>query len=280
MTQKKALGRGLSALMAEMGTAPDARGVSSLPVALIDPSPTQPRRHFDEQAMAELADSIRTKGVLQPILVRPAGAGRYEIVAGERRWRASQMAGLHEIPVVVRSLSDSDGFEAALIENIQRADLNLMEEATGYQRLVRDYGHTQEMVAALTGKARSHVANLIRLTDLPEEAQQLARMGLISLGHAKAVLASRDPAALAREIAARGLTVRQAEESARRSHAEPRTPRREPAARDADLEALEARLAEDLGMPVHIATKGRAGRLEIRFSDLDQLDHLIAKLQN
>jgi ParB family chromosome partitioning protein len=282
MAKRQGLGRGLDALMAEMGQPKPAAAtaVAVLPVGLIEPSPIQPRRHFDELALRELADSIRIKGVLQPILVRPVAGGRYEIVAGERRWRACQMAGVHEIPVVVKEMAAADGFEAALIENIQRQDLNPLEEAQGYQRLVREFGHTQETVSALTGKARSHVGNLLRLLELPENGQALVRMGILSLGHAKAVLAARDPDALAREIAERGLTVRQAEEAAKRSHDVPRPPRvRAPAERDADLEALEAQLMESVGVPVRIEARGGKGRIELRFSDLDQLDGIVARLQ-
>jgi len=280
--KKQGLGKGLSALMAEMGseTVVARASPSSLPVALISPSPIQPRRQFDEIALNELADSIRIKGVLQPVLVRPVADGRYELVAGERRWRASQMAGLHEIPVVIREFSEGDGFEAALIENIQRADLNAMEEAEGYQRLIRDFGHSQETVAVLTGKARSHISNLIRILELPPSAQLLVKMGILNLGHAKAVLGARDPEGLAKEIAERGLTVRQAEAIARKSHAAPKpVTLRAPAERDADVEALEAQLQEALGLQVSIATKGASGSVTVRFSDLDQLDMVIARLQ-
>jgi ParB family chromosome partitioning protein len=289
MAAKKAgLGRGLSALLEEMGSAPPAEGAETnsphlLPIAMIEPSPKQPRRHFDELLLNELADSIRTKGVLQPILVRPTGPGRYEIVAGERRWRASQIAGLHEIPVVIKAFSEADGFEAALVENIQRTDLNPMEEAQGYHRLIKDFGHTQEMIAAVTGKARSHVGNLLRLLDLPDDVQTLVKMGLLSLGHAKAVLAAKDPSALAKEIAGRGLNVRQAEEAARRSHAAPEAKVVEKAPvvrRDADLEALEYQLSEALGLPVSIEARGKRGTVTVKFSDLDQLDSIIAKLQS
>jgi len=291
MAAKKAgLGRGLSALLEEMGSAPpqnggsETRSASTLPISMIEPSPKQPRRHFDELLLNELADSIRIKGILQPILVRPVGNGRYEIVAGERRWRASQIAGLHEIPVVIRAFSEADGFEAALIENIQRADLNPMEESHGYHRLIKDFGHTQEMISAVTGKARSHIANLLRLLDLPDDVQTLVKMGLLSLGHAKAVLQAKDASALAKDIASRGLNVRQAEEAARRSHIarEPRRAPGQPAStrRDADLEALEGQLSETLGLPVTIEARGKRGSVTVKFSDLDQLDNIIAKLQS
>lgn len=282
--KKSGLGRGLSALMEEMGPPRDApssdgRGISTLPVGAIDANPHQPRRSFEEADLHELADSIRTKGVLQPILVRPVGNGRYEIVAGERRWRASQIAGLHEIPVVVREFNESDGFEAAIIENVQRIDLDPIEESSGYQRLIQEFGHTQEMVAALTGKARSHVANLLRLLDLPEEAQQLLRQGQLSVGHAKAVLQARDPMALAYAIVERQMTVRQAEEVARKSRAEVRPVAKAAGGRDADLELLESQLEDALGLKVAIDAKGSRGSVSIRFSDLDQLDLIVARLQ-
>ncbi len=285
--KKQGLGKGLSALMAEMGSETVvARAVpTSLPVAMISPSPIQPRRQFDELAMNELADSIRIKGVLQPVLVRPVDGGRYELVAGERRWRASQMAGLHEIPVVIREFNEADGFEAALIENIQRADLNPLEEAEGYQRLVREFGHSQETVAILTGKARSHISNLIRILELPPGAQALVKLGILSLGHAKVVLSARDPEALAKEIAERGLTVRQAEQVARKSHDAPKPGLaqgpmgRGPMVRDADVAALEDQLCEALGLQVSIATRGSSGSVTVRFSDLDQLDMIVARLQ-
>ncbi len=291
---RKGLGRGLSALMDELDAAPadtaaapgpDGAGpraaASVLPVTLIDPNSRQPRRRFDAAAMAELADSIRIKGVLQPILVRPMAGGRYEIVAGERRWRAAQMAGLHDVPVLVKSLAEQDAFEAAIIENVQRADLNPMEEAQGYQRLIRDFGHTQEMVSAAVGKARSHVANLLRLLDLPEAVQALVRDGLLSLGHAKAVLGADDPEGLARRIVDEGMTVRAAEAAARAGKPAPARPaaRRAPAPRDADMAALERHLSQALGLKVAIEGKGTAGVVRLAYSDLDQLDMIIAKLQ-
>lgn len=308
MAKKSSMGRGLSALMAEMGAlvpepvvadaAPQDRpaasadggamlaGAGMVPVAMIAPAPDQPRRQFDEAALTELANSILERGVLQPILVRPLAAGpdgvRYEIVAGERRWRASQLAGKHEIPVVVRAMDDAQGFEAALIENVQRADLNPIEEAQGYDRLIRVFGHTQFSVSDLTGKSRSHIANLLRLLDLPEEARALVQMGLLSLGHAKAVLASAEPAHLAREITMRGLSVRQAEEEARRSLEGPRAARagRDRATpRDADSAAVETMLADALGMRVELRMKGKGGVLQVKFSDLDQLDEVIGRLQ-
>jgi ParB family chromosome partitioning protein len=181
--------------------------------------------------------------------------------------------------VVVRSFSDADGFEAAIIENVQRTDLNPIEESQGYQRLIQEFGHTQEMVATVTGKARSHVANLLRLLDLPEDVQTLVKMGLLSLGHAKAVMQAKDPSALAKEIAAQGLTVRQAEEAARKSQGNSAPKASQPARRDPELDALESQLSEALGILVAIEARGKRGTVTLKFSDLDQLDSIIAKLQ-
>lgn len=286
MAKKAGLGRGLSALMEEMGTASavERRDAMLLPIATIAPNSRQPRRHFDEQALAELADSIRVRGVLQPILVRPLADGRHEIVAGERRWRASQMAGLHEIPVLLRPFNESDSFEVALIENIQRQDLNAVEEAEGYHRLTSEYRLTQQRVAELVGKSRSHIANLLRLVELPDDVLDLIRSGQLTLGHAKAILAAADPQALAAETIARAWTVRQTEAAARRSQQPAAPPASAPAAgrqapKDADTEALEYQLSDMLGLPVAIEAVAGRGCLTIRFSDLDQLDAIITRLQ-
>lgn len=283
--RKQGLGKGLSALLEEMGAArpvPHERAdgpATMLPVAVIAPSPTQPRRHFDEEALNELADSIRMKGILQPIIVRPRPDKGYEIVAGERRWRAAQLAGLHDIPVLIRDMTDSDSFEVALIENIQRADLNPVEEAEGYQQLARKFSHTQETIATLTGKSRSHIANLIRILDLPDAVRDSVRTGILSLGHAKALLAASDPAALAETVIARGMTVRQTEAAARASHQQPKPETTKPSAgRDPDLEALEAQIEDATGLSVTIDTKGTAGTVRLRFSGLDQLDLIVARL--
>lgn len=290
--KKQALGKGLSALLEEMGGndtpdlthGPSDRGVRELSIAEIFPAAGQPRRHFDETALRELADSIGTKGVLQPILVRPTDGGSYEIIAGERRWRASQLAGLHKIPAIVREMSDVDSFEAALIENVQRQDLNPVEEAAGYQKLIREFGHTQEMVATLTGKARSHVANLLRLLDLPQDVQALLKQGALTVGHAKAALSSSDPSELAKEIVEKGLSVRQAEKAAK---AQPKRLSKKSVARtskspadiDPDVAALEAQLSETLGLDVMIDVRGTSGRISISYTDLDQLDRVIELLQ-
>jgi ParB family chromosome partitioning protein len=278
MLEKKrvaGLGRGLSALMDE--AAPAAMR-TMLPLAEIAANPKQPRRRFDPAAMDDLIASVRERGVLQPILVRPVGPRRYEIVAGERRWRAAAAAQLHELPVVIRELDDAAAFEIALVENIQRADLNPLEEAEGYQRLLTDYGHTQEALAKIVGKARSHVANLLRLLDLPPEVRDLVATGDLSLGHAKALMAADNAVALAQRVKAEGLSVRQVEALARKGSA-PRKVRGGEAP-DADIVALENRLAEALGMTVALTVPNPpAGALTIAFSTLDQLDLLCRLLE-
>ncbi|MBV8971120.1 MAG: ParB/RepB/Spo0J family partition protein [Sphingomonadaceae bacterium] len=272
--KKRGLGRGLSALMDEV--APTATR-TMLPLADIVANPRQPRRRFDPGAMEDLIESVQARGVLQPILVRPAG-GRYEIVAGERRWRAAAAAQLHEIPVVIRELDDAAAFEIALVENIQRADLNPIEEAEGYQRLMANHGHTQESLAKIVGKARSHVANLLRLLDLPERVRAMVAAGEIGTGHAKALMTAADPVALAEKVRAGGLSVRQAEALARK----PRASRAVSVltGRDPDLAAIEARLADALGMQVVLAVgKPPSGTLAVVFSTLDQLDLLCRLLE-
>jgi ParB family transcriptional regulator, chromosome partitioning protein len=219
---KRGLGRGLSALLgeaprpAEPAAADRRDSVREVDIARIAPNPTQPRKHFDEESLAELADSIRQHGVLQPILLRPAGDG-FELIAGERRWRAAQRAQLHSIPALIREHDDSSSAELALIENVQRQDLNAIEEAEGYQALVSRFAHTQDNVAKLVGKSRSHVTNLLRLLDLPDTVRLMLLRGDISMGHARAVATAPDPAALASEIAEKGLSVRQAEALAKRA---------------------------------------------------------------
>lgn len=281
--RKMGLGRGLSALLDD----PAARSSAVvLPLASILPNPDQPRRHFDETALAELAASIRLHGVLQPILVRPIDGANHQIIAGERRWRAAQAAGLHEMPVIIRPLSDGAVAEIALIENIQRSDLNAIEEARGYQRLIREFGHTQAALAGIVGKSRSHVTNLLRLLDLPEPVQKLVEDGQLSMGHARALAGAQDAEALAAQVVARGLSVRALEQrlaSARKPRAPaaaPHAPPHAPPQADANSEALEEQLAEALGMPValQVASGGHSGSLTIRFADLDQLDLLCARL--
>ncbi len=295
MTARKpgsGLGRGLSALfdeavrpvaLADGEYAAQADGVREVEIGRIQPNPDQPRCHFDEQAIAELADSISKRGVLQPILLRPAGNG-YQIVAGERRWRAAQVARLHTVPAIVRDIDDSAAAEIALIENVQREDLNALEEAEGYRQLIERYGHTQDAVAQLVHKSRSHVANLLRLLDLPEAVRQSLLRGDINMGHARAIAAAPDPEALVREIVAKGLSVRQAEALAKRVRPGAGTDIVRASARnfgqpvDADLAALERQLGDILGLKVKVAHDGSKGTVVLNYSSLDQLDMICQRL--
>ena len=280
----KGLGKGLSALLGEAPTsAPPAEALSrggprEIEIGRIRPNPHQPRTHFDETAIDELADSIAERGVLQPILLRASGDG-FEIVAGERRWRAAQRAGLHAIPAIVRAIDDSATAELALIENIQREDLNAIEEAEGYRQLVNRYGHTQEAVAKIVHKSRSHVANLLRLLDLPEFVRQSLMRGDINMGHARAIAAAPDPEALTREVVAKGLSVRQAEARARRAKRGPSELVLDKSrAVDPDLAALERQLGDMLGVRVQVAHKGQGGQVSLHYSSLDQLDMICQRL--
>jgi len=278
--ERKGLGRGLSALMSDVNLRPEREGPrradQRLPVAQLRPNPHQPRKDFDPAALESLAESLRQKGVIQPLVVRPAGDG-YEIVAGERRWRAAQLAQLHDVPVVIRDLDDTEVLEVAIIENIQREDLNAIEEALGLRQLIDRFGHTQEKVAEALAKSRSHVANLLRLLSLPEEVQAMVRDGRLSAGHARALIGTADPAALARQIGARGLSVREAERLAREA-AEGGKVRGPSAAKrpdkDADTRALEADLSAHLGLKVHIDDRGQGGSLTISYRSFDDLDRL------
>ncbi len=282
------LGRGLSALLEEAAIPIDANapGVARLALADIFANPHQPRRYFAAEPMEELIASVRAHGVLQPILVRPIDGGRYEIIAGERRWRAAQAAGLHEMPAVVRPLDDRAAFEIALIENIQRSDLNAIEEARGYQRLIADFGHTQQVLAGIVGKSRSHVTNLLRLLDLPDNVQTMVEDGRLAMGHARALANAPDPEALARRAIAEGLSVRAVEQlAAGRERPQPRHALSQPGgatpANDANIDALEIQIAESLGLPVALSVMpgAQSGSLTIRFASLDQLDWLCGKLQ-
>ena len=287
MKKVSGLGRGLSALIdesvrpARQGGAA-VNGVRNVEIGRIRPNPSQPRRHFDEQAMAELAASIAERGVLQPILLRSVGDD-FEIVAGERRWRAAQKAQLHLIPAIVRELDDEASAEIALIENVQREDLSAIEEAEGYDKLIKTYGHTQEVVAKLVGKSRSHVANLLRLLDLPEAVRQMLLRGDISMGHGRAIASSPNAEALARDIVANGLSVRQAEDRARAGRSgngkvetKSAKPDRRPV--DADLAALERQLGDLLGLRVKVAHGKSGGTVALHYSSLDQLDMICQRL--
>ena len=282
---RRGLGRGLSALLGEAdetaaGAAPRPGDGHELPIELIERNPGQPRRDFAEAELEELANSIRERGVLQPILVRPAPGqpGRYQIVAGERRWRAAQRAGLREMPAIVRDLDDRLTLEIAIVENVQRMDLNAIEEALGYRDLVDRFGRTQEDIARIVGKSRSHVANALRLLGLPEAVQQELRAGRLSAGHARALAAAPDPAALAQQVLDQGLNVREAEALARRAQAPARPSRPSAQAKDADTRALEDDLSEALGLGVEITHHDGAGELRIRYASLEQLDDLCRRL--
>ncbi len=289
--QRRGLGRGLSALMADVDLAPQSnsparRADMVVPVDKIQPNPDQPRRQFTPDQLSELAESIRTKGVIQPLIVRPKpdSDGLYEIVAGERRWRAAQMAQVHELPVLVRDYSDTEVLEVAIIENIQRADLTAIEEALGYRQLMDRFGHTQEKMAEALGKSRSHIANLLRLLNLPEDVQKMVGQGDLTAGHARALVTAQDPVRLAQQVVERGLSVRETEALARRA-AEPAPDRPRPAPRktsekDADTRALEADLSAALGLSVAIkhAPGAESGEITLRYRDLAQLDDICSRL--
>ena len=286
-TERRGLGRGLSALMADVSITPDAasnpspvrRADNLVPVERLFPNPNQPRHHFAPDALEDLASSIRTKGVIQPLIVRRRGAEDYEIVAGERRWRAAQMAQLHDLPVIIKDLTDSEVLEIALIENIQRADLNAVEEALAYRQLMDRFGHTQEKMAEALSKSRSHIANLLRLLQLPDEVLGYIREGKLTAGHARALITTANPAELARMVIARGMTVRQTEDLAKKQGAaigKPGRSHRRLGEKDADTRALEADLSANLCMAVQIAHEpgGESGVLSIRYNTLEDLDLL------
>lgn len=277
------LGRGLSALIPDLpapGAAPSS-GLRNLPIGALEPGPFQPRGGMDKASLAELADSIRENGILQPILARPkpGNPAVFQIIGGERRWRAAQLAQLHEVPVILRDLSDREAMAAGLVENLQRQDLNPMEEAEGYRRLLDEFGLTQESLGQAVGKSRSHVANTLRLLGLPKEVRDLVSNGFLSAGHARALIGAPEPVALAAQIVARGLNVRQAEAlAAARSRPKPAAGQRPAPEPDADIAALERELMERLGLKVDIRPRGKAGQVVIHYRDLDQLDGLIRLL--
>jgi ParB family chromosome partitioning protein len=278
------LGRGLSSLLGEVAheapVAGDAvrSGVQMLPISNIEPYSGQPRRHFDEEALSELAASIASRGMIQPIVVRPNGE-RYQIVAGERRWRAAQRARLHEVPVIIRQFDDADTLEIALVENIQRQDLNAIEEAEAYKRLIEVYGHTQEALGRLVHKSRSHIANLLRLLDLPEPVRAMVATGALSMGHARALVTAENPEALADEVVRKGLSVRETEKlaGAARPRGE-RLGRMEYKGASADIEALERQLGDMLGLKVKITHRPDGGSVALSYSSLDQLDMICQRL--
>jgi ParB family chromosome partitioning protein len=284
------LGRGLAALIGDVGeesTANDRAGPSRsqrrVPVEFIKPNPNNPRRHFSEAELDELAQSIRERGIIQPIVVRqrPGAKDAYEIIAGERRWRAAQRAGLHEVPIVVLEVSDAEALELAIIENVQRTDLNAIEEANGYQVLAAQYQHSQDEIAQIVGKSRSHVSNTMRLLKLPDTVQAYIHSGKISAGHARALIGQPNPEELAHEIVSKGMNVRQIEavrqEQAKTVGKKGKVKTR--ARKDPDTIALEKRLSDSLGLAIDIAHRGRGGQVRIRYKTLEQLDEVTRRLE-
>ncbi len=280
---KKGLGRGLSSLMGDVKTTLNKNESSNqetkISIAKLKPSPSQPRRLFDKNSINELAESIKSKGLVQQILVRPSPTetGAYEIIAGERRWRAAQIAQLHEVPAVIRQLDDVESLEIAIIENVQRSDLSPIEEAAGYKRLIENHGHTQEVLAEIVGKSRSHIANIIRLLGLPQSIQDMISEGKISSGHARAIMNSAFPEQLAEKIVSENLSVRAAEDLAKQ---------RKPGVKkvklkDPDTIDLENSLTATLGLNVLIDHKGKkGGSIKIEYKTLDQLESVTRKLKN
>lgn len=280
------LGRGLSALMGDLqreepidAGAVQSPGLRMLPVGSLSPHPGQPRRRFDEAALDELASSIASRGLIQPIVVRPLGKG-FQIVAGERRWRAAQRARLHEVPVIIRDFDDAETLEVALVENIQRQDLNAIEEAEAYARLIGDYGHTQEALAKIVHKSRSHVANLMRLLELPSSVQTLVVDGQLTMGHARAMIGAANVDGLAQQVVARQLSVRETEKLAKAAKSDGGRGDRGAAGQraDHDIAALENQLADLLGLSVRIAFNAKGGTLTLGYSTLDQLDMICQRL--
>ena len=283
---RRRLGRGLAALIGDMdqpaapavAPAPSDRG---LPIELISPNPHNPRRRFADEELADLSRSIREHGVVQPVVVRRTGAGgRYEIIAGERRWRAAQLAGMTEIPAIIRDVGDREALELAIVENIQRADLNPVEEAAGFQQLIDDHGYTQADLGQVIGKSRSHVANTLRLLKLPDDVRAMLVDGVLSAGHARALITADDPARLARQIVDGGLSVRQAEALAQgpvRDQARTATAARPE--KDPDTVALEKLLSDVTGLAVGISHKQNGGEVRIAYRTLEQLDDLCRRLK-
>lgn len=300
-TSFSGLGRGLSALLGEVESevlaasnnpslqqqpgqptqSPSAeqRAPRMLPIALLKPNPFQPREYFDNDALEELTNSIRDKGIIQPIVVRPVAGqpDEYQIVAGERRWRAAQKARLHEVPVVIRAFTDAEALEVALIENIQRADLNPIEEARGYRQLIEKFDYTQEALGHVISRSRSHIANTVRLLQLPQTVQDFIASGKLSAGHARTLVGHADPEGMARELMEGRLNVREAEEKSRKVKGK----KKRSQGKDADTRALEQSLTSQLGLTVNIAHKGeKGGELRINYKTLEQLDEISRKLGN
>jgi ParB family chromosome partitioning protein len=284
MNEKPRLGRGLAALIGDITPVDGPRvaesgGIKRLPVDFVIANRANPRRTFDDAQLEELTQSIKEKGVMQPLLVRPSDDPNvFELIAGERRWRAAQRAGLHEVPVIIREVDDREALELAIIENVQRADLNPVEEAQGYEQLMEQFNYTQSDLAQVIGKSRSHVANTLRLMKLPEEVRALLAAGQLTAGHARTLITASDPAGLARRIMDEGLSVRQAEALQQSDAAPAKAVSRPVLEKDADTLALEKRLSDLLGLKVAIAHAGEGGKLEIRYKTLEQLDGVCQKL--
>jgi ParB family chromosome partitioning protein len=284
------LGRGLASLIGDVGGEAAhmerPRAQRKVPIEFLKANPRNPRRSFSDAELGELSDSIKQHGVIQPIVVRPVkgATDRFEIIAGERRWRASQIAGLHEVPIVPIDVSDSEAMEIAIIENVQRADLNAMEEAQGYHALAAEFKRSQEDIAKIVGKSRSHVANMMRLTKLPDDVQALIASGKLSNGHARALISLPDPSSAAKRIVAEGLNVRQTEALAHEEGVPERKPQKPrggtgKVAKDADTMALEKRVSDALGLKVSVEHRDPGGVVQIKYRDLDQLDEIIKKLE-
>jgi ParB family chromosome partitioning protein len=301
ITPTRGLGKGLSALISENSVKSGSSGVGSSPAVVsginhvphtrLHPGQFQPRTHFDEGALTELAESIQKNGIMQPIIVRPGAGNKLEIVAGERRWRASKLAGLETVPVIIREISNKQALELALVENIQRRDLGPLEEALGYQRLIEEFDYTQEELASTVGKSRSHIANLLRLLSLPEEVKGMLEKGELTMGHARALLTSDNPGELARQIVKKGLNVRQAEGFSKGAGtrvkedkpARPRAPsvyrpQQIDNAKDPDILALEETLSDNLGLRVSIYDRGQSGEIVLAYDSLSQLDEILKRL--
>ncbi len=286
-SKRSNLGRGLAALLGEddeeeLQSGAPGRSQTQVPIERLHPGRSQPRQDFDDEAIDSLADSIREQGLLQPILVRPHSdkPGEFEIVAGERRWRAAQRAKQHSVPIILRELDDAQALELAIVENVQRQDLNPIEEAQGYRRLIEEFGHSQDQVSRVVGKSRPHVANTLRLLNLPEMAMDLLRQGALTAGHARAILASANPEGLARAIVAKGLSVRQAEQqvTAEAKAGENRKAAKPKPEKDADTLALERDLSTQLGLKVLIDHRGDGGSVTVQYSTLEQLDSIVQRL--
>ncbi len=286
---KRRLGRGLAALIGEMDqplpVGEPQRAVSpdrTIPIEFIARSPRNPRRHFDENELQDLASSIRQHGIVQPVVVRTVEQNRYEIIAGERRWRAAQLAGFTEIPVIIRDVDDRTALELAIVENVQRSDLNPLEEALGYDQLIAEHGYTQNDLGEIIGKSRSHVANSLRLLKLPDPVRDMLAEGTLSAGHARALVTTSDPLHFARAIVSRGLSVRDAERMAQadiKAQLDPDHSRKPENEKDSDTIALERTLTDALGLDVKIAHKGNGGHIRINYRSLEQLEAVCRLLE-